>query len=526
MTEYFTLLFGVCIGLVAYIGLRIFSDDRKRLPLPPGPKGLPLLGNLNDLPSNGVLEAFHWLKHKDLYGPISSVTVMGQTIVIINDADLAFDLLDKRSAKHSSRPTQIFAGQMIGWENSLALSGYNDRFRTYRKNMARIIGSKTAAAQYDDLEETEVGHFLLHVLDHPDQLIDHIRKEAGAIILKIAYGYTAEPFKEDLLIDMVGKAMDDFGTAAVPGAFLVDVMPFLRYLPDWIPGAGFKKLARQWASELNDVAEKPYAFVQHQLAHGKQDKSLLAQLFEAGNATDEEKLTNKWSAASLYAAGADTTVSAIACFFLAMSLFPDTQKAAQDEIDRVVGNDRLPTPADRPNLPYIEALVKEVLRWHPVAPMGLPHTSTAEDIFAGYRIPEGSMVMANIWYFLHNPDVYDEPMRFKPERFLAIDGQPEQDPRTYVFGFGRRVCPGRVLAENTLFLNIAQSLAVFNVSTDENGSTREVLFTPGIVSHPQSFQATIVPRSVHHEKLVRKLEQTHPWETSDSHILDSMKTQN
>ena len=80
----------------------------------------------------------------------------------------------------------------------------------------------------------------------------------------------------------------------------------MRYLPDWIPGAGFKRLARQWASELNDVAEKPYAFVQHQIAHGKQDNSLLAQLFEAGNLTAEEKITNKWSAASLYAAGADT----------------------------------------------------------------------------------------------------------------------------------------------------------------------------------------------------------------------------
>ncbi|KAH6994765.1 cytochrome P450 [Fusarium venenatum] len=526
MTESSTLLFGVCVSLAAYIGLRIFSNDPKRFPLPPGPKGLPLLGNLKDLPPSGVLEAFHWLKHKDLYGPISSVTVMGQTIVIINDAELAFDLLDKRSAKHSSRPTQIFAGEMIGWENSLALSGYNDRFRTYRKNIARIIGSKTAAAQYDDLEEAEVSHFLLHVLDHPGQLIDHIRKEAGAIILKIAYGYRAEPLKEDLLINMVGKAMDNFGTAAVPGAFLVDVMPFLRYLPDWIPGAGFKRLARQWASELNDVAEKPYAFVQHQISHGKQDNSLLAQLLEAGDSTDEEKITNKWSAASLYAAGADTTVSAIACFFLAMSLFPNAQKAAQDEIDRVIGNDRLPTFTDRPNLPYIEALVKEVLRWHPVAPMGLPHTSTVEDIFAGYLIPKGSMVMANIWYFLHNPEVYDEPMRFKPERFLPIDGQPEQDPRAYVFGFGRRLCPGRVLAENTLFLNIAQSLAVFNVSTHENATTREVLFTPGIVSHPESFQATITPRSVHHEKLIRRLEQKHPWETSDSHILYSMKTQN
>lgn len=117
-------------------------------------------------------------------------------------------------------------------------------------------------------------------------------------------------------------------------------------------------------------------------------------------------------------------------------------------------------------------------------------------------------------------------MRFKPERFLPTDGtQPEQDPRTYVFGFGRRVCPGRVLADNTLFLNIAQSLAVFNISTPKEATAQEALFTPGIVSHPQPFKSTITPRSAHHEKVIRDLEQTHPWESSDSHILDSMKTQ-
>lgn len=80
-----------------------------------------------------------------------------------------------------------------------------------------------------------------------------------------------------------------------------------------------------------------------------------------------------------------------------MSLFPDAMRTAQQEIDRVIGSDRLPTTIDRPNLPYIEAVVKEVLRWHPVAPMGLPHTSTADDVFEGYRIPKGSMVIANIW---------------------------------------------------------------------------------------------------------------------------------
>lgn len=85
-------------------------------------------------------------------------------------------------------------------------------------------------------------------------------------------------------------------------------------------------------------------------------------------------------------------------FFLAMTAFPEVQKKAQEELDRVIGSGRLPVTADRDDLPYIMAVMKETHRWHPVAPMGLPHTSTAEDICQGYRIPKGAMLMPNTWY--------------------------------------------------------------------------------------------------------------------------------
>ncbi|KAF4436303.1 O-methylsterigmatocystin oxidoreductase [Fusarium acutatum] len=257
----------------------------------------------------------------------------------------------------------------------------------------------------------------------------------------------AEPFKEDILIKMAGQAMDNVTAAGVPGAFLVDILPLLRYVPDWIPGANFKRLAKKWASELNDLTEKPYAFVKHQHALGKQDNSFVSRL-EVGDSTEEARFMTKWSALSMYAAGADTTVSSISLFFLAMILYPDVQKKAQEEIDGVIGNARLPNCSDRQSLPYVNAIVKEVLRWNPVVPMGLPHTSTVDDVFEGYFIPKDALIMPNIWYFAHDPEVHHEPMRFNPERFLSTDGnQPEQDPHTYTFGFGRRKkrewCPTR-----------------------------------------------------------------------------------
>ncbi|TDZ15801.1 O-methylsterigmatocystin oxidoreductase [Colletotrichum orbiculare MAFF 240422] len=523
-------VYGLAVGLVGFLVVNKilrYIKNVGRPPLPPGPKGLPLVGNLNDLPKPGAFEAQHWAKHKELYGPISSVTIMGQTIVIVSDLELAIGVLEKRAVKHSSRPKQIFAGEIIGWQNSLAFLQYNDRFRAYRKNISRIIGTKVAASQYDTLQEAEVGHFLLHVLENPDSLIRHIKREAGSVILKIAYGYNPEPFKDDYLIDKVGETMDDFGRAAVPGAFLVDMFPLLRHVPEWFPGTAWKQTGKRWGATLKTVADKPFAFVKHQLSQGKQNASLVSQFLGNGHLTSEEEFVTKWSALSLYTGGADTTVSSIACFFLAMTVFPRVQQKAQEEIDRVVGQDRLPTAADRPNLPYVDALVKELLRWQPVAPMGLPHTSSDDDVVEGYFIPKDAMILPNIWYFTRDPKLYEDPAEFRPERFLPTDGsEPPTDPHKFVFGFGRRVCPGRILADNALFINIAQSLAVFNISKRvEDGREVEptIKMAPGIITHPEHFETSIKPRSYKHEQLIRSVEKTYPWEESDAKTLQEMR---
>ncbi len=105
----------------------------------------------------------------------------------------------------------------------------------------------------------------------------------------------------------------------------------------------------------------------------------------------------KDSAAVAYAAGADTSVSTLTTFFLAMTLHPEAQKRAQAELDVVVG-DRLPTFADKDSLPYVTAVMKEVLRWIPVLPMAVPHRAVNSDQYKGYFIPAGASVLGNTWY--------------------------------------------------------------------------------------------------------------------------------
>ncbi|KAL5501302.1 hypothetical protein ACEPAH_8562 [Sanghuangporus vaninii] len=515
-------------GLAIYTIKSLFLSRNNPAPLPPGPKGRVFIGNLGDLPRPKEQEWIHWYKHKDLYGPISSITTFGQTLIILNDQRIAFDLLEKRSSKYSSRPRMIFGGEMVGWGKTLVAQQYSDRFRAYRKNIHAILGSKAAVSQFNQLQNVEVRRFLLRTLEDPDKLLQHIRTTAGAIILKISHGYTIEPRGRDPLVDLADEVLDHFSRSAVAGAWLVDTIPFLKYLPCCLPGMSFKRIAASWNKALTRLVEQPHAFVKQRMTGGVHTPSYTSALLEKGNLGPEEEDIVKWSAQSLYSGGADTTVSALQCFFLAMLVYPEVQARAQEEIDRVVGNERLPGYGDREKLPYMNAIVKEVLRWHPVGPLAFPHLATEDGIYEGYFIPKGALLIPNIWWFTHDPKHHHDPMTFKPERFLGIDGRaPEMDPHNLTFGFGRRVCPGRELADATIFLAIAQTLAVFNITKPlgDDGQVIEpsVQFTPGAISHPTEFRLSVTPRSEKAAALIRSIEEEHPFMTSDAKALFSLK---
>ncbi|KAK7756776.1 hypothetical protein SLS62_001219 [Diatrype stigma] len=518
------------IILVVYYGVTLLLKTRGgnggkvRAALPPGPKGLPLVGNIRDLPPPGTREWEHWAKHRSLYGPISSVTVFGTTIIVLNDARAAFELLEKRGSVHSSRPRMVFLMDLCGWRDAAASLPYGARLRAYRQRFHRFVGTRAAflgsgGGRYASLLEVEARRFLLRALEQPDALLQHARTEAGAIILQMAYGYTVDPRgggARDPLVAGADRALAQFSVAAVPGAWLVDMLPVLRHMPSWVPGAGFQRTARFFRDTIMETAQKPMEFVEHQMAAGMYQPSYVSEEIERAGGldkiTEDDRHVTKWSAASLYTGGADTSVSTMQTFFLAMLVYPEVQRKAQEEIDRVVGIQRLPTLEDRSKLPYVDAVVSESLRWHPVAPMGLPHVPIQDDIYEGYLIPKDAIIMPNIWFFTHDPEVYTDPLVFDPERYLV--DSPPPDPRDYVFGFGRRICPGRLLADSSVWLTIAKSLSALEFRKPVvNGKELEpsVLFEPGGISHPYPFEASIKPRSPGHEQLIRAIENEHPW---------------
>ncbi|KAJ3542496.1 hypothetical protein NM688_g5964 [Phlebia brevispora] len=205
------------------------------------------------------------------------------------------------------------------------------------------------------------------------------------------------------------------------------------------------------------------------------------------------------------AAGVAYQTSAACWFLIAMALYPSPQRKAQAELDAVLAG-RLPTFEDIPSLPYIQALLLESMRWAPVTPTGVHHRllDGEDDEYGGYVIPSGAVIIPNIWAMLHDPATYPEPETFKPERFFRDGGLncKVMDPLLAAFGFGRRICPGRYLAIDTLTLLIASLLSVYNVESTLPEPARPKA-TTGLISYPERVPVRLKPRSTAAVEAVR-----------------------
>jgi len=275
-------------------------------------------------------------------------------------------------------------------------------------------------------------------------------------------------------------------------------------LPSWVPGARFKRHAQDWYPLVARAIQAPYDEVKRKLAAGTAAPSVAAHTISKldENSTEEDK----WIAASvpgtMYMASVDTSVSGMITFILAMTLYPDVQRKAQAEIDQIVGNSRLPKFSDEGALPYVTAVLKETLRWHPVGPLIVPHRVTEGDTYEGYYIPEGSTIIANAWAMMHDPAVFPEPARFYPERWLSPDAPAYPNP---AFGFGARRCPGRIFAHASMWSTIVGILATFDITPTEDGPPEEI-YLSGFVSYVKPFRCHIRPRSEAAASLVQMTE--------------------
>ncbi|EMD34724.1 hypothetical protein CERSUDRAFT_116918 [Gelatoporia subvermispora B] len=504
--------------LFAYFVFLIVKLVRgRRTPMfPPGPSRLPILGNALQIPPDQQWLTFDaWVRQ---YGDVVGITVMGQPTVILGSVQAASDLLEGRGNIYSNRPTAVMAGELVGWDRGLGYApGPSDaRFREFRRLFHQFMGPRPSQApNILRMQEWSAVDLVSRIIKNPDSFMKHARQITGALILALAYGYTVSPDQdEDELVNIAERAMQGFARASEPGAFLVDNFPILKHLPDWVPGTPFKKEARRMYEDRKRLYDVPFDLVQKAMKHGEAPLSFTsAYLLEKGSPSPVEEELIKAAAASLYSGGADTTPSTLSSFILAMTLHPAVQERAQAELDAVIGQDwtRLPTFADQPNLPYVNAVVLELLRWNPAVPLGLPHRLTQADVYRGFVLPEGTIVWPNIWSMLHDKSAFPNPSAFLPDRYLQDDGtlkdlDKAEDPAVIGFGFGRR-CPGMYLAINSIFIAVTTMLYTLHITKVKDETGTEITPQPdyrGFIAHPSPFKCCIVPRSKEAEALVNK----------------------
>ncbi|KAG9095311.1 hypothetical protein FRC06_009940 [Ceratobasidium sp. 370] len=512
--------------LVVVLAALRFKHTSNRLSLPPGPPPKFLLGNAVEIRKADFL----WMKLAEfarMYGGIITIWLLWRPVVILTDQRIVHELFEKRSARFSNRPT-IQMANLAGWGESILFTQYNQRLRAYRKLLHQTFNPR-ATFDFQDLQKNEVHKLMKRLVDAPGAFMQHIHLMAGSIATRIAYGHSAKD-SNDEFIRSAEEFMTAIGEATVPGRWLVETIPLLRFVPSWMPGAGFKRQAEAWGRMTAKHRQRPFDAVVKKLGEGTAEPCFTTKLLEpednAHIVDTEEKEMIKSIASSLYGAGADTTSAILQCFFLAMTLYPEVQAKAQAEIDAYLSvtpekSPRLFTIADQEHLPYTNAIVSEALRWHPVTNLAVHNTGLDEEFVFGYRIPGNTMVIANICLvaikpdlgvlycrgLLHDPAVYSNPDKFRPDRYFG--DEPAPNPALYAFGFGRRICPGVHIAQQSLWISISNILANFTISKALGADaeiTPKELFTNDILSHPEPFDCLIRVRSSASKALIDLVE--------------------
>jgi cytochrome P450 len=440
------------------------------------------------------------MKWKKEFGDVFYVNAAGQPIVVLNTQKAAADLLDRRAAIYSDRPRNIVAAEILCGGMAMVFQSYGPLWRRMRRAAHEGLSTKSTVESFKTPQFNEAVLLASGLLAQPATQDNHLRRVAASVIMSVVYDTPPIVSELDAGVKGINDCVARITRAALPGSHLVEFFPWMMYIPSRF--AKWKRDAECWYEKDSANFESLFNGVRE-----KQSKGIARPCLAGTLIKDEEKYglsdrENFWLAAMIYAAGAETTSTALAWWMLAMVTYPETQKRAQAELDAVVGRARVPTFADFQHLPYIRAMVKEALRWRPLDPIGIPHLSTEDDWYEGMFIPKGTMVMANVWHLNRDPELYGEDAaHFNPARFLDAPFPPETREEGHVtYGFGRRVCVGKHVANNSLFIDIAMTLWACNIEPgkDTGGNVIPIdvdgCVDEGVAVRPVPFKADITPR--------------------------------
>eukprot|EP01018_Ginkgo_biloba_P035806 Gb_33785 [translate_table: standard] len=459
------------IGLVVvFVAWKLFKNGHdQKLKLPPGPPRLPIIGNLHML---GKFPHRKLLELSKKYGPIMFLRLGSVPTVVVSSPEMAEEFLKTHDLIFASRPVSSVAKNMFYNSTDVALSPYGPYWREMRKLCVLKLLSGKSLESMKFIREEEVGIMRESVMkqcvipgSNPVNISKLVSTVTMDIICRMAVG---RKYSEETLEGRMGfKAMFREVFYLAGASNIGDFLPYL----EWMDLQGIGRRQKNIVKSLDAFFEK---IIQEHVEKKSLDRDFVDDMFLAG--TDASSTTLEWAMSEM---------------LLNLSMM----KKVQDELESMVGLNRMVEESDLPQLEYLKAVVKETLRLHPPAPLLVPHEAREDSIVRGYDIPRKARIIVNAFAVGTDPDSWQAPDKFKPERFIGspidIKGQNFE---VIPFGSGRRGCPGQALGTIIVEFALATLLHCFDWRLPDGMKAQDLNMTEDFgLSSPRSVHLVAVP---------------------------------
>ena len=484
-----TLFVFVSVACITYI-FWMRRDTR----VPPGPPLVPIIGNLLSLASSDPFSNFARLRKK--YGDIYSLYIGRELTVVLNGFDVIYDALVKRGSLFSRRPMNPFSVAVL---DHTGIVGSNDKcFKEHRRLSQDALQHLCFKNGSQDIENRilfEVKQVLDKFADMntPTDLSPYLSASFANIISSIliskSFGFDDEKFNG--FLNEHNKVL-----AALPGRIaLVNCFRFLLKLP--LDVFDLKTIIRgvvTWQTflekRLSDKTKgdtkEDFIDMYLQALKNNEDNQL-------GQSFTKDMMRN--TSFDLEIAGSQTVATTINWLLLYLLHNSEIETRLQSEIDEVIGRDRLPSLKDRPKMPYTEAAILEGLRIASAAPLAVPHSVPHDVIYKGYLIPKDTTILVNLPSVLMDPAIWEDPTKFRPERFLTADQMAVNVPKYHIpFSVGPRSCLGETLARMELFLYLTSILQRFKLQPKDKSALPSTKGNLGLTFEPDPYEMRLVRR--------------------------------
>ncbi|CAG7901626.1 hypothetical protein BRARA_G00773 [Brassica rapa] len=429
-------------------------NDSQDCDLPPSPPSLPIIGHLHLLLSLIVHKSLHKLSSK--YGPILYLRVLNVPILLVSSASIAYEIFRAQDMNVSTRNLPTNEGSLFFGSSGLATAPYGDYWKFIKKLITTKLLGPQALERSRGIRADEVNRFYLNLVDKATkkesvEIAEEAMKLISNSMCKMLMGKSDHAEKVRGLVAETDVLSKKFFLAAI-----------LRKPLSKLGISVFEKDLASISSRYNDVLEK--SLVEYEEDHNQSCEMLDVLLEACQGKTAEYKITRNHIKAlyvDLFVASTDTSTNTIQWTMAEIFNNPKILERLREEIDSVVEKTRLIQETDLPNLTYLQAVVKEGLRLHPPVPLVLRSFREGCEI-GGFDVLEKTKLVVNCYAVMRDPDVWEYPEEFKPERFLPSSRSYQEDEMKeevlkYIpFGSGRRGCPGSNLA----YLSVETAIGV------------------------------------------------------------------